>query len=89
MKAYGRINGKTIELKEVILVGDNDEIMELIPFIKISLERNAFYSESGEGCHTHFSEWNKEWRYGDLEITIGSKNMENERNDRKGEKNAI
>lgn len=76
MKAYGVINGKTIELKEVILMGDNDELMELIPFIKISLERNAFYAEQGENCYTHFGEWNKEWRYGDLEITIGSKNAE-------------
>ena len=89
MEAYGVISGKTIELKEIILMGDNDEIMELTPFIKISLERNAFYSESGEKCHTHFSEWNREWRYGDLEITISSKNTENERKDRKGERNAI
>lgn len=88
MKAYGVTNGKTIELKEVILMGDNEELMELIPFIKISLERNDF-TEPGENCLTHFSEWNKEWRYGDLEITISSDNIENKRKSREEEKNAI
>ena len=83
MRAFGTIYGKTVELNEVMLMGDSDELMELIPFIRISAERNAYYSEPGESCHTHLSEWDKEWRKGDLEITIYSNITENE--ERKGE----
>lgn len=78
MKAFGTIYGKTVELKEVMLMGDAEELMELIPFIRISAERNAYYAESRENCHTHLSEWDKEWRNGDLEITIYSNNIEEE-----------
>lgn len=70
MKIYGyeKENEKLIELQEVTFKCDITELEKIIAFLQ-NVKESHINIEVGT-CHSHFRDWNKEWKKGMADIII-------------------
>lgn len=59
-----------IELQEVSFQGDLKELEKLITFLQLVKEQHSKVSGETDFCHSHFRDWDTEWKDGAADIIV-------------------
>lgn len=59
-----------INLEEVSLQCTLEELDDIISFLTKSREEHANVIEKTSMCHSHFRDWNSEWKQGNPDIIV-------------------
>lgn len=59
-----------IELQEVSILGSIRELDKMIKFLQEVKEKHSKVSDEVELCHSHFRDWDTEWKEGTADIIV-------------------
>jgi hypothetical protein len=59
-----------IELQEVSILGSIRELDKMIKFLQEVKEQHSKVSDEVELCHSHFRDWDTEWKEGTTDIIV-------------------
>ena len=74
MKLFGyeKDSDKLIELQEATFLSDIEELDKLIEFLKDVKEKHCKVVEKTELCHSHYRDWDVEWKDCSPDIIIAT-----------------
>lgn len=72
MKVFGyqKDSENLIELQEVSIQSDITELDKIIKFLQKVKEQHSKVTDGEELCHSHFRDWDVEWKLGSTDIIV-------------------
>lgn len=72
MKVFGyqKDSEDLIELQEISLQSDITELDKIIKFLQNVKEQHSKVIDGVELCHSHFRDWDVEWKPGSTDIIV-------------------
>ncbi|MYL35641.1 hypothetical protein GLW05_18860 [Pontibacillus yanchengensis] len=74
MKVFGyqKDSENLMELQEVSFQSDIKELDKIIKFLQDVKEQHSKVMGEGEICHSHFRDWDSEWKVGSTDIIVAT-----------------